>query len=54
MKTMIEVTENLGVIDFILPKDEIVKVRGNTYLHCHFEKLEIVGNYTPISYNGDK
>lgn len=51
---MIEVDQSEGVIDFILPKNEVKGVRGNTYLHCHFEDLEIVGNYTPVSYNGVK
>ena len=49
---MIEVEHGEGVIDFILPKNEIVKVRGNTYLHCNFKDLCIVGNYTPVNYEG--
>jgi DNA integrity scanning protein DisA with diadenylate cyclase activity len=36
---MIELNQSKGVIDFILQRDEIVKVRGNTYLHCSFEDL---------------
>ena len=48
----IELKQTEGVIDFILPKDEIVKVKGNTYLHCNFEDLMIVGGYTPVNYEG--
>lgn len=51
---MIELKRTEGVIDFILPREEIVKVRGNTYLHCNFKDLMIVGNYTPVSYHGVK
>jgi len=47
---MIEVTENSGVIDFTLPNGSVKTVRDNTYLHCNFTKLEIVGYFTSIGY----
>lgn len=50
VKTMIEVTENSGVIDFTLPNGSVKTVRDNTYLHCNFTKLEIVGYFTSIGY----
>lgn len=48
----IELKQKDGVIDFILPRDEVEQVKGNTYLHCSFEDLMIVGNYTPVNYEG--
>ena len=48
----IELKQTEGVIDFILPKDEVEQIRRNTYLHCNFKDLCIVGNYTPVNYEG--
>lgn len=47
-----EVTKKGGVIDFHLPADIVKTIRGNTYLHCDFTKLGIVGQYTPVNYFG--
>jgi len=49
---MIELNQSKGVIDFILPREEVKQVRDNTYLHCNFKDLCIVGNYTPVNYEG--
>lgn len=49
----IKATEHDGVIDFILDTPGSVKeVHDNTYLHCNFKDLMIVGNYTPVNYEG--
>ncbi|OPX61121.1 MAG: hypothetical protein A4E25_00052 [Methanobacterium sp. PtaB.Bin024] len=43
--------KKLSIIDFNLKtREEVEKVKDNTYNHCNFEKLAICGLYTPVGY----
>ena len=48
-----QVKETPGFIEFKLPiRDVEAMIKRNKYEHCDFQRLEIVGYYTSVNYEG--